>query len=84
VPGSIGPVAGNRRIDRAGGGGAAACTHLGFPETFDHNHPESTGVGTGPFNVTADGVRISMAIGYLEPARRRKNLKVLQAPTWIA
>jgi choline dehydrogenase len=46
-----------------------ACTHLGFPETVDHNHPESTGVGTGPLNVTAAGVRISTAIGYLQPAR---------------
>jgi choline dehydrogenase len=54
-----------------------ACTHIGFPETVDHNHPESTGVGTGPLNITADGVRISTAIGYLQPARGRKNLKIL-------
>jgi choline dehydrogenase len=54
-----------------------ACTDAGFPETADHNHPDSTGVGTGPWNVTADGVRISTAVGYLQPARGRKNLTIL-------
>jgi choline dehydrogenase len=54
-----------------------ACTHAGFPETGDHNHPDSTGVGTGPWNVTADGKRISTAVGYLQPARGRENLTIL-------
>ena len=51
-----------------------ACREFGFPETNDHNHPESTGVGTGPFNISPEGIRISTAISYLHPARFRPNL----------
>ena len=53
-----------------------ACREFGFPETNDHNHPESTGVGTGPWNMSAEGVRISTAIAYLHPARSRPNLTI--------
>ncbi len=54
----------------------AACKAYGFPETTDHNHPESTGVGTGPWNISPEGIRISTAISYLHPARARPNLAI--------
>src|SRR5271170_7175493 len=47
----------------------------GFAEVWDHNDPESTGVGPWPRN-RRDGVRISTAIGYLAPARHRLNLTI--------
>ena len=47
----------------------------GFPETEDHNAPDSTGVGPLPLN-NANGIRWSTAIGYLEPARERANLTI--------
>jgi choline dehydrogenase len=50
-----------------------ACRALGFPPSADLNHPEATGVGPWPMNVR-DGIRISTAISYLVPARRRPNL----------
>ena len=53
-----------------------ACKAHGFPETHDHNHPESTGVGTGPWNISPEGVRISTAIAYLHPARSRLHLTI--------
>jgi len=52
-----------------------ACLDAGFPDCPDHNRPGSTGVGPLPFNV-AERVRISTAIGYLEPARSRPGLCV--------
>ena len=52
-----------------------AALAAGFPETEDHNAPDSTGVGLLPLN-NADGIRWSAAIGYLEPARARPNLRV--------
>lgn len=55
----------------------AACIDLGFPETSDHNHPEASGVGTGPWNIDSQGRRISTAMAYLESARGRKNLRIL-------
>ncbi len=45
----------------------------GFAEVWDHNDPESTGIGPWPRN-RRDGIRISTAIGYLAPARHRMNL----------
>jgi choline dehydrogenase len=51
------------------------CRALGFSAVEDHNHPESTGVGPSPTN-TRDDVRISTALGYLLPARRRPNLTI--------
>ena len=44
--------------------------------TRDHNHPEATGVGSGQWNIDANRTRISTAIGYLMPARRRPNLAI--------
>jgi choline dehydrogenase len=52
-----------------------ACRTLGFPTSADLNHPEATGVGSWPMNVR-DGIRISTAIGYLLPARRRPKLTI--------
>ena len=53
-----------------------ACKDLGFPEAADHNHPDSTGLGTGPWNLEADGTRISSALAYLTDARGRPNLTI--------
>ena len=52
-----------------------ACLQLGFREDADQNHPESTGVAPRARN-TLDGVRISMALAYLDPARHRLNLTI--------
>ena len=52
-----------------------ACVAAGFREDTDQNHPESEGVGPQPRN-HIDGVRISMAIAYLDLARHRLNLTV--------
>jgi len=52
-----------------------ACVDLGFPISEDQNHPESTGVSPRARN-TIDGVRMSMALTYLEQARHRLNLTV--------
>lgn len=52
-----------------------ACLKAGFPESLDHNHPESTGVGPRPLN-NVDGVRMSTARTYLDEARHRLNLTI--------
>ena len=52
-----------------------ACREAGFPDSPDHNHPESTGVGPTPFN-NPGGVRMSTALGYLDQARHRLNLTI--------
>jgi choline dehydrogenase len=52
-----------------------ACLDAGFPDDPDQNHPESTGVSPRARN-TLDGVRISMALAYLDPARHRMNLTI--------
>ncbi len=52
-----------------------ACLNSDFRADPDQNHPESTGVSPRARN-TIDGVRISMAIAYLNPARHRLNLTV--------
>ena len=52
-----------------------ACVDAGFREDEDANHPESEGIGPRPRN-HMDGVRISMAIAYLDPARHRLNLTI--------
>jgi choline dehydrogenase len=51
------------------------CRRLGFPEVADHNHPEATGVGPFPQN-RRGRLRLSVAIGYLLPARDRPNLTI--------
>ena len=52
-----------------------ACLAEGFPADPDQNHPESTGVSPRARN-TIDGVRISTALAYLDPARHRLNLTI--------
>ena len=52
-----------------------ACLAAGFPDDPDQNHPESTGISPRARN-TIDGVRISMALAYLDPARHRLNLTI--------
>lgn len=53
-----------------------ACIAQGFAETPDHNDPSTSGVGVIPKNVV-DGIRMSAALTYLAPARRRPNLTVV-------
>ena len=53
----------------------AASTAAGFPETYDHNHPDSTGVGPLPMN-NPNGVRMSTALTYINPNRHRLNLTI--------
>lgn len=53
----------------------SACRAMGYAEVWDHNDPDSTGVGPWPRN-RRDGIRISTAIGYLAPARHRVNLTI--------
>ncbi len=52
-----------------------ACVAEGYPIDEDQNHPESTGVSPRARN-TIDGVRMSMAINYLDIARHRLNLTI--------
>ncbi|MEE9148451.1 MAG: mycofactocin system GMC family oxidoreductase MftG [Candidatus Tectomicrobia bacterium] len=52
-----------------------ACVNAGFRQTPDMNHPEATGVSPRARN-TLDGVRVSMALAYLDPARHRMNLTI--------
>lgn len=54
----------------------SACEDAGFPVDPDMNAPDSTGVGAWPMN-EVDGLRISTALAYLEPARERPNLTIL-------
>jgi choline dehydrogenase len=46
-----------------------------YAEVWDHNDPDSTGIGPWPRN-RREGVRISTSIGYLAPARHRVNLTI--------
>ena len=52
-----------------------AWREVDFPDCLDFNEPNATGVGAVPFN-NPGGVRISTAIGYLNPARQRVNLTI--------
>jgi choline dehydrogenase len=52
-----------------------ACRARGFPDCPDMNAPDAGGVGPHPVNGRG-GVRISTAIGYLDPARHRMNLTI--------
>ena len=52
-----------------------ACLAMGYPESLDHNHPESTGVGPRPMN-NVDGVRMSASLTYLSQVRHRLNLTI--------
>jgi choline dehydrogenase len=52
-----------------------ACRGEGYPDSDDHNVPETTGVGSWAMN-RVGSLRISTAIGYLQPARNRLNLTI--------
>ncbi len=52
-----------------------SCREAGYPDSDDHNTPGSTGVGSWAMNRTG-GMRVSTAIGYLNPARPRLNLTI--------
>jgi len=52
------------------------CRAVGFPPCPDFNRPDAVGIGPVPFN-KRDGVRISSAVAYLDPARSRPNLTIL-------
>ncbi len=49
------------------------CIAKGYPQTKDHNAPESAGVGVVP-KLVRDGVRMSSALTHLLAARQRTNL----------
>jgi choline dehydrogenase len=52
-----------------------ACIRAGYAACPDHNHPDADGCGPVPFNIRA-GERMSAAVAYLGPARRRPNLTI--------
>ena len=52
-----------------------SCKSYGFDESPDQNNPDSTGIGSTPFN-NAGGIRWSTALTYLGPARHRLNLTI--------
>ena len=52
-----------------------ACVSEGYPQDEDMNHPESTGVSPRARN-TIEGVRMSMALNYLDLARHRLNFTI--------
>ena len=52
-----------------------ACVAAGFPEDPDMNNPEYGGVAPFPMN-NADGIRMSMALCYINPNRHRLNLTI--------
>ncbi len=54
-----------------------ACVNADFPEYPDVHHPEATGLSLRAEN-NVDGVRMSTALTYLNPARHRLNLTVRQ------
>jgi choline dehydrogenase len=51
------------------------CIDAGYPDTYDHNHPDSTGVGPLPMN-NPNGIRMSTALTYINPNRHRLNLTI--------
>ena len=52
-----------------------ACLAAGYKDDTDMNGPDAGGVGAVPLN-NRGAVRISTAIGYLDPHRRRLNLTI--------
>jgi choline dehydrogenase len=52
-----------------------ACIDQGYPETYDHNNPDSWGVGPFPMN-NPNGVRMSTSLTYINSSRHRLNLTV--------
>jgi choline dehydrogenase len=52
-----------------------ACLSAGYRDDLDMNAPDAGGVGAVPLN-NHGGVRISTAMGYIDPCRHRLNLTV--------
>ena len=52
-----------------------ACIAAGYPETYDHNNPDSWGVGPFPMN-NPNGIRMSTSLSYIDPNRHRLNLTI--------
>jgi choline dehydrogenase len=52
-----------------------ACLDAGFPSDPDMNAPDSGGVGCWPKNYL-DGLRVSTALAYLQPARHRLHFTI--------
>ena len=52
-----------------------ACLDAGFPPDPDMNAPDSSGVGCWPKNYI-DGLRVSTAMAYLQPARHRLHFTI--------
>ena len=53
-----------------------ACQEVGIPENMDFNGEKQVGAGYFQFNIQ-DGVRSSAAKGFIEPALKRPNLKII-------
>ena len=53
-----------------------AAEEFGYPGTSDFNTGNNEGMGYFPLNVK-NGYRCSTAVGYLNPIKKRKNLKIL-------
>ena len=53
-----------------------AAAEFGYPKTSDFNKGNNEGMGYFPLNVK-NGYRCSTAVGYLNPIKKRKNLKIL-------
>ena len=53
----------------------SACLAAGYRDDPDMNNPDGGGVGAIPLNYV-DGVRVSTAIGYINPVRNRLNLTI--------
>ncbi len=53
-----------------------AAEEFGYPKTSDFNTGDNEGMGYFPLTVK-NGYRCSTAVGYLNPVKKRKNLKIL-------
>jgi choline dehydrogenase len=53
----------------------SACLAAGYRDDPDMNNPDGEGVGAIPLNYVA-GVRVSTALGYINPCRNRLNLTI--------
>ena len=53
----------------------SACLAAGYRDDPDMNNPDGEGVGAIPLNYV-NGIRISTAIGYINPCRNRLNLTI--------
>lgn len=74
------PVSEPRRLSEGAAAFIAACESLGFPRVRDVNAGPIEGVCPIQMN-TGRGRRVSTARGYLRPARRRPNLRVVTGVT---